>query len=239
MASSELRKLYRLHLVDSALVEIRMRAAALDPGRKLMAELSALEKHLAEKTAASRALSGEQADIELEQKTIDQKIKKIEAEIYGGKVVNPREVENLQKEVETLKKKRNSLDARLLELMESGPDATADEAPIRKAIAAKKAELAAHQTEVMAVKAKLESDFKARSAERPVLAKEVPPVLMARYDAVRKKLDGVGVTEVNRDSSCTSCGTFLPEKTIQAAKEGRVVYCDTCHRIVYASDGVI
>jgi hypothetical protein len=44
MASTDLRRLHKLYLIDAGLTEVRKRAAALDPGRKLTAELEALTK---------------------------------------------------------------------------------------------------------------------------------------------------------------------------------------------------
>ena len=42
MASQELRKLWKLNQIDATLLEIRKRAAALDPGKKIMAEIERL-----------------------------------------------------------------------------------------------------------------------------------------------------------------------------------------------------
>src|SRR5690348_7343349 len=99
MADLDLRKLWKLHLIDLSLLEIRKRAAALDPGRKMQGELAALNAVYEAKTAHVKTLSGEQTDLELQQKSIDEKLKKIDKDLYGGKVVNPREVEALQKEI--------------------------------------------------------------------------------------------------------------------------------------------
>lgn len=239
MAENDLRNLHRLHLVDAAIVEIRKMAANLDPGRQIAAEINALTKAIEEKTEVSKRLHGEQADLELEQKAIDAKIKKIDGELYGGKVVNPREVENLQKEVEILKRRRGELDDKIFVLMEQVPADAVNTKPLEEKLAQKKAELLQHQAKVRAQQAKLEEAFRTKSAQRPELAKAVSPALLAKYDAIRKKLDGVGMTDVARNGSCESCGTMLATKIIEGAKEGRVVNCDTCHRIVYASEGLV
>lgn len=238
MASSELRKLYMLHLVDAAIVEIRKTASALDPGRRILAEIKALETELAQKAGDAKTLAQEQQDLELKGKSLDEKAQKLEKELYGGKIVNPREVEAHQKEIENIKRQRSQIDDRLFELMELLPAAKKVAQPYEEKIAQRKRDLAAHQKGVLELKAKLEADFKARAAQRPILAKEISPSLLARYDAIRHKLDGVGMTEV-KDTMCTSCGTHLPLKIIEAAIDGRVVVCESCHRIIYASEGVI
>src|SRR5579862_1664583 len=106
MALSELRRLHKLHLIDMALLEIRKRAAALDPGRKTAAEIKALETEL--NASPSRMLQAELLDLELKQKSFQEKINKFEKELYGGKIVNPREVEAVQKEIGILKRQNSS-----------------------------------------------------------------------------------------------------------------------------------
>src|SRR5438552_2870174 len=132
MDSEGLQRLWRLHEIDTGLVEIRKRAAALDPGKAIMAELKALETR-SEETGV-KGLSGEVADLELKQKGLDDKIKKIDKDLYGGKIVNPREVEAFEKEKEMFRRQRGELDGRLLELYELLPAATETADAINKLI---------------------------------------------------------------------------------------------------------
>ena len=61
MDSPSLQRLWLLHEIDSGLVDIRKRAAALDPGRALMAELKALEEQY--DATGVKALSSELTDL--------------------------------------------------------------------------------------------------------------------------------------------------------------------------------
>src|SRR5579862_3855446 len=116
MPSSDLRHLHKLFLIDMALVDIRKRAATLDPGRKTAAEIQALEKDLNEGPA--RMLQAELIDLELKQKSFQEKANKFEKDLYGGKVVNPREVEAIQKEIAILKRQRGEFDERILTILD-------------------------------------------------------------------------------------------------------------------------
>src|SRR4051812_48895574 len=121
MASLELQRLWKLHQIDSALLEIRNRAASLDPGRAQAAEVKKLQAEM--DASPGRILQGELTDFELQQKTLQDKIKKFEGQLYGGKVVNPREVEALQKEVSILKRQRDEFDERIIDLLDKLPEA--------------------------------------------------------------------------------------------------------------------
>src|SRR5579862_5704235 len=119
MPSADLQRLHELYLIDMALLDIRTRAVNLDPGRKTAAEIKALEQQFEESTA--RKLHAEQTDLELKQKTYQEKIAKFEKELYGGKIVNPREVESIQKEIGILKRQRAELDERIMQIWEELP----------------------------------------------------------------------------------------------------------------------
>lgn len=228
-----------MHLVDAAIVEIRKRAAALDPGKAILAEIAKLQLQFDEVGGQYKALHGEQADLELQQKTIDAKVGQLEKELYSGKVVNAREVENINKDIQNQKKRRSDLDGRLLELLELVPPARHAADAIESKIDEKKRLLAVHQKEVMVTKTKLEQQFKEVSAKRNEAASLVPKPILARYEAIRQKVGGVGMAEVVRGGFCGMCGTHLPEKLIESAREGRIATCESCHRILYASEGVV
>lgn len=239
MSADDLFKLWKLHEVDAAIAELRAKAAALDPGKKIMAEIKALEVQKEEADKNFHALHGEQSDLELKQKSIGDKIKKIDADLYGGKVVNPREVEAFQKEIEVLKKQREDFDGRIMELWDLVPPAKEAVERIDKAIDAKKGELREYQKKVVAYKNQIEEAFKKRVAERPEAAKGVNPSMLSRYDAIRQKHDGVGMTRVGKGGFCATCGTHLAEKLIESAKEGRIALCEGCGRILYWSESVV
>lgn len=239
MPELDLRKLHTLHQLDFAILEIRQRAAALDPGRALMAKIKQAE---AERDAADvevRRLTGEQLDAELHQKGIDDKLKKFDQQLYGGKVVNPREVENINREVEMLKRHRGDLDGKILEVMEELPPIKARFEGHEKVVGELKAQLREYQKKVLAAKEQLEAQFKEAMGRRAALVAAVPAPLLARYEQVRQKNGGIGMADAQKDGRCGQCGTLLPTKTIEAAKEGRVVTCEACHRIVYATDGLV
>lgn len=239
MSSLELRRLHQLHLIDAAIVEIKSRAAALDPGRKLQAAIQQLQVQLDSAGERLRTLQGEQADLELKQQGIDAKLQKIDKEMYGGSVVNPREVENLEKEVANLKRQRGELDGRLLELWEAIPPVQKDVQDLEAQKTKLKQDLAVHQKKVLQEKEQLEAAFRQRQQERPAALAQVPKPLLVRYDAIRQKAGGIGMADVVRNGFCGSCGTHLPEKLIEGAREGRVMTCESCHRILYLSEGLI
>ena len=237
MASPDLRRLWKLHQIDVAIQEIRNRAAHLDVGKAASAEIAALTDQLAK--SEYKILAAEQLDLELKQKSIADKIKKFESELYGGKIVNPREVEGYEKELGILRKQRVELDDRILEIMEAMPAQKSAADHIEKALGDKKKQLAEIQNKARLTKAQLEADFKTKTAQRPEVAKDQNPTILAKYEAIRKNHHGIGMAEVVKKIQCGACGTMLPVRTLQACLDDKTVTCETCHRILYFTEGVI
>ncbi|MCC7229406.1 MAG: hypothetical protein IT203_03365 [Fimbriimonadaceae bacterium] len=236
MAWADLRKLWKLHLIDAAITEIRARAATLDTGKALQAQIDVLSQQLS--TDPAKLLMGEQQDLEFQQKSIDDKIAKFEKDLYSGKIVNSREVSTIEKEVEILKKQRSKLDERILVIWEEIPPLKVELDKLEKALVAKKAELVERKKLAVITKAELEASFKEKSAARPIVAKDQNLTLLAKYEAIRPKHNGVGMAEVVKGKQCGACGTLLPERTLQACLDDKVVTCESCHRILYYPQGV-
>jgi uncharacterized protein len=240
MASPELQRLWKLAQVDIAIESIKKRAASLDVGQRISAEIQKLEAQDADKGGKARGLRSELTDVELKQKGIDDKLKKIDKELYGGKVVNPREVENLEKEIAALKKQREKFDERILELWEELPPAEKEAAAIQEQIAAKKQELTARRKKALTEKEQLEAEYKKYAGARSQLAQDVKnPSLIAKYEAIRQRHGGIGMTDVTRTGHCGGCGTHLPERTVQMLKDDRSATCESCHRLLYYTEGII
>ena len=238
MASIELLRLWKLHEIDSRILEIRRRASALDPGKREAAHLAEVQAKFDEAAQKAKALHAEQSDLELKRKSAQDKAKRIEAELFGGKIVNPREVENMQKEIASLRKQVDSSDLALLELMEATPAARQAAAAIEPELEQTKKALADRKKTALSEKATLEKAFAEANAARPEAAKLVDAGLLARYDAIRAK-HGTGMAKIKNGNVCEGCGNLLPERTLEMAKTDRVATCEQCHRILYYTEGLV
>ena len=239
MASNDTMRLWRLAQIDHRLADVRGRAANMDVGQKLAAEVRALEAKEAEIGGAHRALAAESKDLELANASIAEKLKRIDADLYSGKT-SAREIENLNREAESQRRQRDGNDERLLSLMESIPPAEAEATKWSRALAQRRRMLAARQEEAKAERTSLEAIYKDLAPKRAEAAKIVPPTLLARYESIRAKHGGIGMVEVNpKDATCTGCGTHLPERTIQGLKDDKTMACETCHRLLYYTEGAV
>jgi predicted nucleic acid-binding Zn-ribbon protein len=235
----DLQRLWKLAQIDNRIHDIRSRASALDIGKSIQAEIAALEAEEAKVGGHARALHAEQKDLELQQASLDDKLKRLERDLYGGKVVNAREVENINREIESIKRQKDRNDDRLLELLELVPPAQKAAKRVDVKLLDAKKRLAERRTKALEEKSTLEADFKRLTTVRPDVAKNVSPPLMARYENAKQRAHGIGMVEITKKNACGGCGTMVPERTVQLLKEDKLATCESCHRILYYTEGLV
>ena len=227
--------LYRLQQVDSQIDQIQARLRAIQQFLENDTELRAANDGFAaaetKHTDAERALKLSEAEVEKQRLKIEQ----TEASLYGGKVHNPKELQDLQKDVVSLKRHLETLEERQLEAM----------------IAAETAETGLHtaRTDLEKVQSNLKDQNKDLANESAILHKNLERLIMERqavvtniasqtlnvYDQLRKQKRGLAITTIE-DNSCEACGTTLTASQQQSARStSQLFHCPTCGRILYAN----
>lgn len=232
MAKADFDALYSLHKIDAVLHDIRQKAAALDAGQSVQKKIDAFRPEYDEAVGAARRAESELKDVDLQRQARAGKMEKIDKDIYGGKVVNPREIEALQKELEMLRAHQDDAEMRELELMEALPPLQARAAEAEAAMASYQQEMSAKRQAALKSKGEMEAQFKEAQAARGSAAKAVPPLLLAQYEAILKRVQGVAMAEITPKGACGRCRTQLPTKTVVMAQESKWVTCEECHRIL-------
>jgi predicted nucleic acid-binding Zn-ribbon protein len=177
-----------------------------------------------------RELSRAERDVEQVRARIDRDNERLNA----GQVSNARELESLQSEVASLRRRQSDLEEGVLELMEKREAAQA----LRDGAAAEGETVAADTTSVTArsdvtVGELSELAAKAQSARASAVA-SLPDDLLALYDRVRAQSGGLGAAPLRR-GQCLGCRVQLSTvdlNAIRAAAPDEVMRCEECRRIL-------
>lgn len=231
---SQTFKFYRLQQLDSRLDQINARLSDID---RALGDQRALQQAEADSAAAGEALR--QAAVELRRSEEDVKAQRIkieqtEATLYGGKVRNPKELQDLQNESAALKRYLAVLEDRQLEKM-----IAYDEAQMQQDEAADNLEQVRMRSEqagakLLQEKAVLLEDHNRLQAERQAAASSVPQQELDLYNTLRKQRRGIAVAQVT-DTYCSACGSTLSAALLHTARlPNQIARCDTCGRILYA-----
>jgi len=224
--------LYRLQIIDLALAKGRVRLKAIedtlghDAGvEAVRAELATIEAQLAKWQTPDR-------DLGLEIASLDEKRTAAEKRLYSGIVTNPKEMTDLQREIEALQRHRVTLDDGRAEAeLEIEQIESVRQAAQEKLTKAENA-FAQSQSGLVAEKAQLTAEQTANTRRREEAASTIPSGTLARYDDMRAKKRGVAVAAL-KDQSCSVCGVEQTVVLIQQVRAGQqLVTCLSCGRIL-------
>lgn len=162
------------------------------------------------------------------------KIEQSESSLYGGSIKNPKELQDLQKEIDSLKNSILTLeDSELTEMFEL--ENAENEVDITsKNLEKVTSEVFTGQSQLLAEKENLEKDARKLSQERPAIVNQIPSEEITLYEQLRIKKKGIAVSSIE-DQCCSACGTMLTPAECQAAKSpSRYIHCASCGRLLYA-----
>jgi predicted nucleic acid-binding Zn-ribbon protein len=174
-------------------------------------------------------------NLDLEVKSIVQKIQGTEQSLYSGLVKNPKELRDMETEIESLRRRQGQLEDEMLEAMvrvEEGQVAVAD---AQQTLNEVQAVWAGSQTDLLGEKQRLENELEQLRSQRKQAAALVEPASVSKYDALRSKKRGQAVALLQGDS-CATCGVEQTSMIAQQVRQGtQIVYCASCGRILAAT----
>jgi uncharacterized protein len=204
--------------IDSRLGETQAVAQAREADREAGEALEALRK--------------KQREIDDELEDMDARIKSLEQKLYGGSIRNPKELSDLQKEVQHLRERRSKLDERALSNMDAIEAASASATRARED--AKQAEAAwrRDQEDLVASRTKAEREMAALESQRKERTEAMDRSAIGMYEALRPKKAGRPVARIER-GTCLGCRVLLPTHVIQKVRAANtLVQCPSCERIL-------
>ncbi|WP_300609946.1 C4-type zinc ribbon domain-containing protein [Trebonia sp.] len=226
------------------LADLDTELARLDHRRRALPEIAELERLTAraaqvrdEITQADTQLSDldrEQARAERDVEQVLVRIGRDQDRLDGGKVSSARELESLQSEVASLRRRQSDLEEVVLELMErrEGAQAARDSAAAEQAGAAQESAAATARRDTAL--AEIDEQAGKAAATRASVAGGVPGELLALYDKLRDTHGGIGAAMLRR-GRCEGCHVSLSTldlNALRAAAPDEVVRCEECRRIL-------
>ncbi|MHB8777227.1 MAG: zinc ribbon domain-containing protein [Anaerolineales bacterium] len=227
--------LYRLQQVDRQIDHAR---AQLDEIRQTLendAELREALSLVETSQTQDHRVQNEMRNAEAEVESQKNKIEQVEASLYGGSVKNPKELQDLQKDVASLKKHLATLEERQLDAMLKAETAESELRIAKKALEEIQARLGSEHGKLVEKQATLTKQLERLAEEREAALAPIESNLLEIYEGLRQQKRGVAVAEIN-DNACASCGTTLNASIQQNARsQNQLVNCSSCGRILFAN----
>jgi predicted nucleic acid-binding Zn-ribbon protein len=162
------------------------------------------------------------------------KIAQTDKALYSGSVTNPKELQDLQMESESLHRYLETLEDRYLEAMVSLEQAENAHLEATEALDVLQQRKARQQSQLTAEKEELIGNIARLDEERQAATVDVTDEDYALYDDLRGRLGGKAMALLS-DGVCSACGVELARSKQQEVTGGsELVRCSQCSRILYA-----
>jgi len=227
--------LFRLQQVDSQMDQIRARLNTIDESIQNDFEVRVAQERFAaaEGKLASAENGMRSSDAEVEKQRI--KIQQAEASLYGGAVHIPKELQDLQKDIASLKRHLETLESRELETMAAVELAETELKAAAAELKTLKADRSSRNVDLMNESDGLKKDLENLESERKAVAGNISEDFFTLYNQLRQQRRGIAVATLS-DSSCAACGTTLTPSQQQSARSSSQLFnCPTCGRILFAN----
>ncbi len=232
----QLKKLWDLQELDLSIASVKkdVEEAPLLSGFELKEEeIKQLREIIDEEREKLNATKKEMKQIELDiQKRIDDR-NVVSNDLYGGKTTSVKELEQMQRRMDSLAEEKKMLEDRAIELMESIEELEVSLAEKIKQIEHEDSELDRIKKNLAEDLSKFKSHLEDMEAERIKLVESVDRKYLGKYEMLREKNQGRALALVE-NNMCTGCRVF-----ISAALQGNLynpdtmVYCENCGRMLY------
>ena len=225
------KQLYQLQGTDleiesseQALAQIASQLGESRAVVRTQTKLKSEQQHLEE-------LKGQQRSAEWEIDDLVNKLTTAEEKLYSGRIKDPKELTNLQHEVDGLRVRRNQLEDKALEIMDQVELSTASVAALSNELKTLEAEWHSQQQQLSTNMEQLKTTLSDLKHKRQLLSARIDPQAVELYQELKKQ-KGQAVAKVEQ-GICCGCRISLPTTELQRARSDSLVQCSSCGRILF------
>ena len=228
---SSVKQLYQLQELDleidsseQTLSQITSQLGESQAVVNTQTKLKSEQQHLEE-------LEQQQHSAEWEIEDLVSKLANVEEKLYSGRIKDPRELTDLQHEVDALRARRSNLEDKALEIIDQVERYTTSVATLRNEHKILKNEWQAQQQQLSADMEQLKTTLSDLRHKRQLLVTNIDSQSIELYQELKKQ-KGQAMARVER-GICCGCRISLPTTELHRARSDSLVQCGSCGRILF------
>lgn len=230
----QLKALIELQAVDKQLYDLtRQRHAKPAQIERLKTDHQHETQRVKELEAQLKALQVKRGSMEGDLAAKEGQVKKLQMQMY--QVKTNRDYTALQREIESAKADNSVLEEEILKVMEQVDQQKAAMATVTETLKGQEAQMRAAVVEVEREIAELDAAIARLQTARQAFAPRVEAKVLARYERILEKKEGLGLVPVKvQQEACSGCHMNLPPQTINEIRlKERLIACESCARLLY------
>ncbi len=228
---SVVKQLYQLQEVEleiesneQALAQIASQLGESQAVVRARTKLKLEQQHLEELRRRQHAAEWEIEDLV-------SKLTTAEGKLYSGRIKNPKELTNLQHEVDGLRIRRDQLEDKALAIMDRVELPTTSVDTLSNELKTLEAEWHSQQQQLSTNMEQLKTTLSDLKHKRQLLSVKIDPQAIELYQELKKQRRQA-VAKVEQ-GICRGCRISLPTTELQRARGDSLVQCSSCGRILF------
>ncbi len=173
-------------------------------------------------------------NLEFDGQNLAEKIAEVDGRMYSGAVTNPKELQDLQHEVTSLRRRREALEEKQFEALLTAESAEVQSNEVQHRL--NRAETAAAEAHgnLREEREMLQIGLARLEVNHAAAAASISAPDLDIYGRLRQSKKGRAVSQLD-EGACTACGVAPSSSRIQDARQGNeIILCGNCGRILCA-----
>ena len=174
--------------------------------------------------------------MEMELLTVTSELKELTDKLYSGEIHSAKELESLEKKVQSKQKEKADLEDGMLTLMESLESSEHEIIKLRKDEEEKKGILQQANSRARSDVKKVQNELEQFREKQEELLKKIDDKMLKKYQGLSVRLQGKCVSLVEK-GFCGICNVSLPSSfRARILTPGELVFCENCGCILVLGD---
>ncbi len=227
----QLQQLYKLQQLDTEIREKTDRLRTVLAAQKGNAAIKKARGEMETAVSELNQWQSEHKKVSQGLENLNRKAKNSENRLYSGNVTNPKELADLQSELDSLGRRRETVEEELLEAMIMVEDAQTAKESAAKLVAKLEEDWAIETASLKQEQNELALRLHKLGGLRKKHLPTISSNLLTEYNYLIERKRGTAVAKL-RINQCLACQLTVSASKAKAVKEGQLVNCGGCGRIL-------
>ncbi len=229
--------LYHLQEIDLSITQAQKRLAEIASALGDRQVLTEAQSQVQTAQSALTPLQTKTRNLELEIQSNVEKIRMTDEQLYSGRVRNPKELQDMQQEIQSLKNRNRELEDILLETMLTVEDVESDLQQKQASLEQATAHWENDHEHLLVEQGKLQTEVEQLQQKRTTALPPITPETLKVYNNLRPRKNNQPVALLV-SGSCSVCRVEQDMSVIAEVRKGqKLAYCVSCGRILVYKSG--
>lgn len=224
--------LYQLQEIEHQISDAQARIADIDSQLADDSAVRAAEAAIEQAESKLSPLKKRSRELEHELETTTAKRQQTEDRLYSGNVKNPKELAEMQQEIDLLKSRQNQLEESMLEVMMAAEEAENALQQRRQDLTQKQSTRHSKNDALQAERERKLSEIDRLQQKRAQTVGHISSEALKLYEQLKPRTRQTPVTKMQTDGTCGACGVKQNNAHQKSIRRGALEQCSNCRRII-------